>query len=108
MQLETNILFTYTKQEMCAQEIEIHSQNSVVVNFFYKISIPNPNCRLFWLVGLKFNPTHKSNYFLPCECFAGSEICFFCFLFRSFSRCNFLCCSKPAVFFSLLDKTSST
>ena len=55
---------------------------------------------------VKFYPTH--NYFVPFECFAGSETCFFSFLFWSFSLCNFLCCSKPAAFFSLLDKTSST
>jgi len=55
--------------------------------------------------GVKFYPKH--NYFVPFECFAGSETCLFCFLFSSFSRSNFLCCSKPAAFFSLLDKTSS-
>jgi len=57
-------------------------------------------------VWVKFYPKH--NYFVPFECFAGSETCFFCFLFSSFSRSNFLCCSKPAAFFSLLDKTPST
>ncbi len=53
-------------------------------------------------------PKSKSAYFLPFECFAGSETCFFCFLSWSFSLCSFLCCSKPAAFFSLLDKNSST
>src|SRR5208337_2586917 len=38
----------------------------------------------------------------------GSETCFFCFLSWSFSLCSFLCCSKPAAFFSLIDKNSST
>ena len=56
-------------------------------------------------VWVKFYPKHT--YFVPFECFAGSETCFFCFLFSSFSRCNFLCCSKPSTFFSLLDKNSS-
>ena len=58
------------------------------------------------VVGVKFYPKH--NYFVPFECFAGSETCFFSFLFSSFSLCSFLCCSKPAAFFSLLDKTAST
>jgi hypothetical protein len=57
-------------------------------------------------VGVKFYPKH--NYFVPFECFAGSETCFFSFLFSSFSLCSFLCCSKPAAFFSFLDKTAST
>jgi len=35
--------------------------------------------------------------FLPFECFAGSETCFFCFLFSSFSRCSFLCCLLTAI-----------
>jgi len=61
-----------------------------------------------WLVGVKFYPKSKSAYFLSFECFAGSETCFFSFLFWSFSLCSFLCCSKPAAFFSLLDKNSST
>jgi len=50
----------------------------------------------------------KHNYFVPFECFAGSETCFFSFLFSSFSLCSFLCCSRPAAFFSFLDKNSST
>jgi hypothetical protein len=48
-----------------------------------------------------------SGYFLPFACLAGSETCFLSFLFWSFSRCNFLCCSKPAAFFSFLDNTYS-
>ena len=60
------------------------------------------------VVGLNFTPKTKSAYFLPFECFAGSETCLFCFLCWSFSLCSFLCCSKPAAFFSLLDKNSST
>ncbi len=57
---------------------------------------------------MKFYPKSKSAYFLPFKFFAGSETCFFSFLFWSFSLCSFLCCSKPAAFFSLLDKNSST
>lgn len=45
------------------------------------------------------------SYFLPLPwCFAGSETCFLSFRFWSFSRCSFLCCSKPSAFFALLDK----
>ncbi len=50
--------------------------------------------------------TAKESYFLPLACFAGSETCFLSFLFRSFSRCSFLCCSKPSAFFAFLDKTN--
>jgi hypothetical protein len=45
------------------------------------------------------------SYFLPLlACFAGSETCFLSFRFWSFSRCIFLCCSKPSAFFAFLDK----
>ena len=66
----------------------------------------NPLFSLCLDFGVKFYPKH--NYFVPFECFAGSETCFFSFLFSSFSLCSFLCCSKPAAFFSFLDKTAST
>ena len=46
----------------------------------------------------------QRNYFLPLACFAGSETCFFSFRFWSFSRCSFLCCSRPSDFFAFLDK----
>jgi hypothetical protein len=53
----------------------------------------------------KNNVWRSGNYFLPfAACFAGSETCFFSFLFMSFSRCSFLCCSKPSAFFAFLDK----
>jgi hypothetical protein len=44
------------------------------------------------------------SYFLPLACFAGSETCFFSFRFSSFSRCSFLCCSRPSAFFAFFDK----
>jgi hypothetical protein len=47
----------------------------------------------------------RENYFLPLlASFDGSETCFLSFRFWSFSRCNFLCCSKPSAFFAFLDK----
>jgi hypothetical protein len=54
---------------------------------------------------MKQRENSKADYFLPLPaCFDGSETCFLSLRFWSFSRCSFLCCSKPSAFFAFFDK----